>query len=236
MSSTVHQENLFFHFILGNPLFLNTAKPEFFTNQNVRELFDIAKEHTLRYKEPPSKEQMMQLIQIKGLGEKFSDDMITGLYNIKKQLGEDYDNEWVENNASSWIQVRNLDSVLRKVIAYMKMTKVTTENSSEVVEKVRHMLSSETAIDFTFDLGSNFFDPASHLQTRLARTSSGYDFIDLCTKGGYWKGSLIVFQGSPKSGKCVEKNTYITIKNKITNEIKKITIKEFYETQKPEKR
>jgi hypothetical protein len=226
-----YQETIFFHYILSNPIFLNTTKPEFFTNQNVKELFDIAKEHALRYKEPPSKEQMLQLIKIKGLGEKFTDDMITGLYNTKQLLGE-YDNEWLENNAGPWIQVRNLDNVLRKVIAYMKMTKVTAENANEVVERVRHMLSSETVIDFTFNLGANFWDATSHLQTRLARTTSGYEFIDLCTKGGYWKGSLIVLLGAPKSGKCVEKNTYITIKNKITGEIKKINIKEFYESQR----
>jgi hypothetical protein len=221
------QESIFFHYILDNQIFLNTAKPEFFTNTNVKELFDIAKDHALKYKEPPSKEQMIQLVQIKGLGEKFTDDMIAALYNAKKLLNE-YDSEWLENNVGPWIQIRNLDIVMRKAIAYMKTTKVTAENSSEVVEKIRHMLSSETAIDFSFDLGKNFFDPTSHLQIRLARTSSGYDYIDLCTKGGYWKGSLIVFQGSPKSGKCVEKNTYITIKNKITNEVKKITIEELY--------
>jgi len=194
------QESIFFHYILDNQIFLNTAKPEFFTNTNVKELFDIAKDHALKYKEPPSKEQMIQLVQIKGLGEKFTDDMIAALYNAKKLLNE-YDSEWLENNVGPWIQIRNLDIVMRKAIAYMKTTKVTAENSSEVVEKIRHMLSSETAIDFSFDLGKNFFDPTSHLQIRLARTSSGYDYIDLCTKGGYWKGSLIVFQGSPKSGK-----------------------------------
>ena len=63
------------------------------------------------------------------------------------------------------------------------------------------MLTTETAIDFDFHFGSDFFDAASHLQTRLARTSTGYDFIDLCMKGGYWKGSLIGFLGGPKSGK-----------------------------------
>jgi KaiC/GvpD/RAD55 family RecA-like ATPase len=201
MTSTF-QETIFYHYILSNQIFLNSAKPEFFTNSNVKELFEIAKEHALKYKEPPSKEQMVQLIAIKGLSEKYTDDMLSGLYNAKLLLGE-YDNEWLENNVGPWIQVRNLDNVMRKAIAYMKTTKVTAENSSEVVEKIRHMLSSETAIDFTFDLGSNFFDSASHLQTRLARTSSGYDFIDLCTKGGYWKGSLIVFQGGAKAGKSL---------------------------------
>ena len=197
-----YQESIFYHYILGNQIFLNTTKPDFFTNQNVREIFEIAKDHAIKYKEPPSKEQLIQLIQIKGLGEKFNNDMITGLYNAKLLLGE-YDNEWLENNVGPWIQVRNLDNVMRKAIAYKKTTKVTAENANEVVEKIRHMLSSETVVDFSFDLGKNFFDPEAHLQTRLARTSTGYDYIDLCTKGGYWKGSLMVLFGMPKSGKSM---------------------------------
>ena len=100
-----YQEQIFYHYILGNPLFLNTAKPEFFTNGNVREIFEIAKDHALRYKEAPSKEQMVQLIQIKGLGEKYSEDLITGLYNSQQLLSQ-YDNEWLENNI---IQVPNFN-------------------------------------------------------------------------------------------------------------------------------
>lgn len=197
-----YQEQIFYHYILSNSLFLNISKADFFTNPALRELFNIAKEHALKYKEPPSKEQMVQLIQIKGLGEKYNDDMITGLYNAKLLLGE-YDSEWLEKNVAPWIQVRNLDNVMRKAIAFMKTTTITAENANEVVEKIRHMLSSETAVDFSFNLGKDFFDPASHLQTRLARTSTGYDYIDVCTKGGYWKGSLMVLFGMPKSGKSM---------------------------------
>ncbi len=197
-----YQEQIFYHYILDHPLFLNVTRPEFFTNSNVKEVFEIAKEHALKYNEPPSKEQMIQLIAIKGLAEKFNNDMVEGLYNTKQLLSQ-YGDEWLEQNIGPWIQVRNLDNVMRKSIAYMKTTKVTAENASEVVERVRHMMSHETAIDFTFNLGTSFFDPASHLQTRLARTSSGYDYIDICTKGGYWKGMLMVLFGMPKSGKSM---------------------------------
>ena len=195
-----YQEQVFYHYILENPIFLNSAKSEFFTNQNVKEIFEIAKDHTLKYKEPPSKEQLVQLIEIKGLGQKYTPDMIEALYNAKQLLSQ-YDNEWLENNVGPWIKVRNLDTVMRKAIAYMKTTKVSAENATEVVETIRHMLSSETVIDFSFDLGKDFFDPTAHLQTRLARTSTGYDYLDLCLKGGYWKGSLITFLGGPKAGK-----------------------------------
>ena len=199
---TSYQEQIFYHYILGNQQFLGVTKPEFFTSAVVREIFEVAKDHALKYKEAPSKEQMTQLIQMKGLGEKYSDDVITGLYNTKSLLAE-YENEWLENNVGPWIKVRNLDNVMRKAIAYMKTTQVSAENAGEVVEKVRHMLSSETVIDFDFNIGKNFFDATAHLQTRLAKSSSGYDYIDLCTKGGYWNGCLIVLFGMPKSGKSM---------------------------------
>jgi replicative DNA helicase len=50
-------------------------------------------------------------------------------------------------------------------------------------------------------LGADFFDPASHIQDRLARTPTGYAFLDKCLDGGWWKGSLICFLSGPKSGK-----------------------------------
>jgi KaiC/GvpD/RAD55 family RecA-like ATPase len=202
MSVNSYQEQVFYHYILGNQLFLQTTKPDFFTNQNIRELFDVAKDYALKYKEAPSREQLGQLVQMKGLGEKYNNDVIEALYNSKQLLSQ-YGDEWLEQNVGPWIRVRNLDTVMRKAIAYMKTTQVTAENSSEVVEKVRHMMSSETAVDFSFNLGKDFFDAASHLQTRLARTSTGYEYIDICTKGGYWKGSLMVLFGMPKSGKSM---------------------------------
>ena len=202
MSVTSFQEQVFYHYILGNQIFLNTTKPEFFMNANIRELFKIAKTHALRYKEAPSKEQMIQLVQLQGLSEKYPDDLISSLYNAKQLLTQ-YGDEWLEDNVGPWIQVRNLDNVMRKAIAYMKTTAVTADNASEVVEKIRHMLSTETAIDFSFNLGTSFFDPTSHLQTRLARTTSGYNYIDICTKGGYWKGMLMVLFGMPKAGKSM---------------------------------
>lgn len=225
--TTSYQEQIFFHHILDNHIFLNTTHSEFFVNQNIRELFDIAKDHTLKYKEAPTKDQVIQLVQTKGLGEKLSDDMITSLYNTKQLLSQ-YDDEWLENNVSAWIQVRNLDIVIRKAIAYMKMTSINESNANQVVENVRHMISSGTAIDFSFNLGADFFNAASHLQTRLARTSSGYDYIDICTKGGYWKGMLMVLFGMPKSGKCVAKDSIIKVRNKKTGKIEEITIEDFH--------
>lgn len=227
----IYQEQIFFHYILDNQLFLSVSKSEFFSNPTLKELFDIGKEHALKYKSSPTKEQMVELIRMKGLGEKYSEEVITGLYNTKQLLGQ-YGNEWIENNVGPWIQVRNLDNVMRKAIAFMKTTSVTVENASEVVEKIRHMLSSETVIDFSFNLGADFFDASKHLQTRLNRKTTGYEYIDLCLKGGWWKGSLITFLSGPKAGKCCSYDTKIKIKNKKTGIIKYIKMGDFHKLQK----
>ena len=196
-----YTEILFFHYILSKQNFLNTTKSEFFSNQTIKDIFDIAKEHALKYKESPSKEQLSEIIRLKGLSEKYTEDIIEALFNAKEQLKQ-YDEEWLNDNIGAWIQLRNLENVMRKSIAYMKTnTNTTLENASSLVEKVRHMMSSETAIDFTFNLGVDFFDATSHQQTRLERMPTGYSYIDKCLKGGWWKGSLIVFMAGPKSFK-----------------------------------
>jgi len=202
MSINAYQETIFFHYILENQNFLSATKPEFFSNNTLQELFKVTKDHALRYKEPPSKEQLSELIRIKGMGEKYSSDVIEALYNAKNQLKE-YDQDWLEENVGPWIRVRNLDSVMRKSIAFMKTNNLTADNASETVEKIRHMMTTETAIDFSFDLGVDFFDANAHKQTNLARTSTGYSYIDKCLKGGWWKGSLIVFLSGPKAGKSL---------------------------------
>jgi KaiC/GvpD/RAD55 family RecA-like ATPase len=195
-----YQETIFFHYILGNPIFLNVCKQEFFSNPNIRELFEIAKDHSLKYQEPPSKEQLWELVRIKGISDKISEDVITALYNTKLEL-QNYTPDWLEENVGPWIRMKNLEYVMRKSVAFLKTSTLTVENTAEVVEKVRHMLSTETAIDFGFDLGVDFFDPKAHLQDRLARTSTGYSYLDKCLDGGWWKGSLICFLSGPKSGK-----------------------------------
>ena len=197
-----YQEQIFWHYILNNRMYLNTTKPEFFTNQTLKEMFDIAKDHSLRYGSAPSKDQIWELIRVKGISDRITEDIVGALYNAKEQL-QNYDDKWLEENVGPWIRIRNLDNVMRKSIAFMKTSSITAENAAETVEKVRSMLTTETAIDFDFNLGSDFFDAKSHLQTRLARAATGYDYMDICMKGGYWKGSLVGFLGGPKSGKSL---------------------------------
>lgn len=225
------QEQVFYHYILQDQSLRKVTQSKFFSNKYIQQLFDVAKEHSDKYQNPPTKEQISEIVRIKGYDQDISEDIINSLYNAKNLL-EEYDKDWLDENVKPWIQVRNLETVMRKSIAYMKTTKVTPENASEIVEKIRHMMTTETALDFGFNLGSDFFDPENHKQSRLQRSSTGYEFLDLCLKGGWWKGSLIAFLASPKSGKCCVGDTYVNIRNKKTGEIKKMKYKDLYDINK----
>ena len=58
MSVNSYQEQTFYHYILGEQTLLNVTKPDFFTNKNLRNAYEIAKEFAVEYKEAPSKDQM----------------------------------------------------------------------------------------------------------------------------------------------------------------------------------
>ena len=200
MQTNSYFDQIIYHFILSNPVLTQNTQPDFFTNPNLKELYKIAKDHVLKYKESPSKEQIQQLVDIKGISNILTKEIINAVYNTKDLLNE-YDDEWLNTNAKAWIQYRNLDQTIRKVLAYIKTTSVTPENAEDVVENVRRMINQETNITFEDEDGSDFFNPESHSQKRLERSSTGYKYIDTCQKGGNWKGSFIVYIAGPKSGK-----------------------------------
>ncbi|NJO91946.1 MAG: hypothetical protein HC831_25480 [Chloroflexia bacterium] len=172
---------------------------------------------------------MWELVRIKARQEELSQDVITALYNSKETLKQ-YDKQWLDDNVGAWIKVKNVESAFRKALAYFKSTTVNAENASEVVENLKHMLSTDMSIDFEFASGADFFDAAAHLQTRLARTPSGYPFIDKCLKGGWWKGMLAAFLSGPKAGKCTSYDAEITIRNKKNGGVKRISIGKFHDS------
>ena len=201
-SIKAYQEQIFFFYILENRNLLEVTKPTFFSNSNLRELFKLSKEHVLKYKEVPTIEQLNELVKISGLSEKITPEILKALYNVKVETSN-YSEEWLEQNVKPWIGVKNLEEAYKMGIGYLKTTNITADNAQEVLENARNLFINQTAIDFEFKMGSDFWDPKSHLQTRLARHSTGYDFMDICMKGGFWAGSLIALIGPPKGGKSL---------------------------------
>lgn len=193
------QDLVIYHYILSDMALLHNTKPEYFQNSVIRGMFTIAKEHAEKYSTPPSLQEVKNIVQLKCIGDELSDDILETVYNSCNL--NDYSDDWLRDNASKWIRVRNIEYVIRKATAYMKTANLNTDNAEEVVENIKSMITTETAVNFDTSIGVDFFDADSHATSELVKHSTGYPYIDACLKGGYYMGGLFVFLAGPKCGK-----------------------------------
>lgn len=199
-------QNIFYHYILSDPALTLKMEPDFFDSKNLQICFQYAKDYVIKYHSTPSAEQLKELIKIDGKEELISGDIIDVIYSAQNSVKE-YTPEWLYDNSTSWAQWKNFINSLRKVLAYVKLNQdsVSTENVKEIMEHAKGMFNKDAIINFedSGSTGSDFWDPMSHKQVQLKRSSTGYSFIDLCLKGGYFPGCLVCLVGAPKSGKSL---------------------------------
>ena len=199
-------QNIFYHYILSEPTLALKMEPSFFDSKNLQLAFQIAKEYVVKYHTAPSSEQMKQLIKTDGKDDVLTDDIVDILYSSQSSVAG-YTPDWLYDNATSWAQWKNFLNSLRNTISYVKLNQenVSVENVKEIMEHAKASFNKSCIIDFSdsTDTGSDFWDAKSHKQVQLVRSSTGYPFIDLCLKGGYFPGILVCFVGAPKAGKSL---------------------------------
>lgn len=199
-------QNIFYHYILSDPSLTLKMNPDFFDNKNLQICFQYAKDYVTKYHSAPSAEQLKELIQIDGKEEIISQDIIDVIYSAQNSVKE-YTQEWLYDNSTSWAQWKNFINSLRNVLAYVKLNQdnVSTENVKEIMEHAKGMFNKDAIISFeeNENTGSDFWDAASHKRVQLTRSSTGYNFIDICLDGGYFPGCLVCLVGAPKSGKSL---------------------------------
>lgn len=197
-------QNIFYHFLLSEPGLALKINPEFFDAKNLQICFTYAKEYVIKYHTAPSANQLKELLKADNKSEIVSDDIVDIIYSAQKNVG-DYTHDWLYDNSTSWAQWKNFLNSLKSTLTYVKLNQdnVDTDNVKEIMEHAKGAFNRSCIIEFDDDGkgGSDFWDAISHKQIKLIRSSSGYPFIDLCLKGGYFPGCLICFVGAPKSGK-----------------------------------
>ena len=220
-------QNIYYHYILSEPSLVMRFEPDFFTAKPVQYAFKLAKDYTVKYHQPPTSDQMKQLALEANMQDVLQDDIIDVLYAQKNMLSQ-YTDEWLYDETTNWAILENVKKSLVDAAAYLKLNQDDMEsgNAKQVVEHIKTMFNKSCVLEFSEDLdtGSDFWDAESHRQNKLARSSSGYDFIDFCLNGGYFAGALICFAGAPKTGKSLwmqnlcaksvekgENNAYITL-------------------------
>lgn len=199
-------QNIFYHYILSDPSLTLKMEPSFFDSKNLQICFQYAKEYVIKYHSAPTAAQLKELLQISGKEDLVSPDIIDVIYSAQNSVKE-YTPDWLYDNSTSWAQWKNFINSLRNVLAYVKLNQdnVSTENVKEIMEHAKGMFNKDAIISFddNGNTGSDFWDATSHKRIQLKRSSTGYNFIDICLDGGYFPGCLICLVGAPKSGKSL---------------------------------
>jgi hypothetical protein len=197
-------QNVIFFYILKHPELVVKCQGEYFDSTYLKVLFDILKPFVIQYKQCPSLQQAIDIVKVEGKEQQVPIDVVTMVYQHENKLDQ-YEDEWLDGNVKAWLTWNTTTSGLRKTISYVKTISqdVNFENYQEINEKIKCLFNNETQISFDDDEGVDFFDPEQHKTKKLTKTSTGYQFLDTCSKGGYWGGSLWCFVGAPKSGKSL---------------------------------
>lgn len=226
-SNNTFIQNVYYHYILSNPSLALKFEPEFFTAKPLQYAFKIAKDYVVKYHQPPTADQMKQLVVDNNMQDVLQDDVIDALY-AQKQMLSSFPDEWLYDETTNWAILENVKKSIVDVAAYLKLNQDDMEsgNAKQVVEHIKTMFNKSCILEFSDDLdtGSDFWDAESHSQKKLERSSLGYDFLDFCLNGGGFPGALICFAAAPKTGKSLwlqniceksvekgENNVYITL-------------------------
>lgn len=226
-SNNTFIQNVYYHYILSNPSLALKFEPEFFTAKPLQYAFKIAKDYVVKYHQPPTADQMKQLVVDNNMQDVLQDDVIDVLY-AQKQMLSSYTDEWLYDETTNWAILENVKKSIVDVAAYLKLNQDDMEsgNAKQVVEHIKTMFNKSCILEFSDDIdtGSDFWDAESHSQKKLERSSLGYDFLDFCLNGGGFPGALICFAAAPKTGKSLwlqniceksvekgENNVYITL-------------------------
>jgi hypothetical protein len=195
-----HLEKIFYHYVQQNRELLNIVKPRFFETEAIKKLYEITGEFVQKYSDVPTEKQMRELCKMKGHEDILESSKLEAIYAVN--LSE-YDPEWLKESCESWIEYKNLDISVVDLISYLKTTKVNSENVKDVVQTAKSIIADRNNIQFNFDEGLDFFNPASHLQPSSDTFSSGFEYIDLVLGGGFYSKALFCFIGEMKIGKSI---------------------------------
>lgn len=195
-----HLEKILFHNIIQHDQYIDVASNRFFEEPTLKELFPPIKEFWEKYREAPTKAQVHELVKIKGIDTKVPGSHIDTLWECN--LGE-YDEEWLREHTETFIEYKNLDNSVTDLVQYLRTTPVNVENIKEVVGNAKRMVVDRNNIDFNFEEGSDFFNPAAHRQPTYLTFSSGYEYIDKVADGGFSAKTLTIFLGQAKVGKSI---------------------------------
>ena len=228
---TANLERVFFHHILSNPNQILKVEAEYFNNDIIQFIFKIIKDEYIISKEKnvPSDEQIYNMVRLHDKDKIHEDNVIKA---VLKEKNDKYGIDWIEPRFRAWKLSKIATNHVYQSVEYIRgLDELNYDNVVGVAQKIKTMFSDLDLIDDDYsNLEEDDFDnPENHkVTTTSKKIATGWSTIDKMTGGGWDQASLNVFMAQTGGGKCSHFNTPITIKHKITGEIKYITIGDFF--------
>jgi predicted ATP-dependent serine protease len=197
---STHLEKIFYHYLMSQRELTNIVKPRFFESDDIKKSYELSVEFIQKYGAAPTKAQLVEVAKMRGMGEDLTEGKLELLFETDLK---NYEEDWLTESARSWIEYKNLDLSVYDLISYLKTTKINAENVTDVVQTAKSIINDRNNIQFGFDEGLDFFNPASHLQPTSDTFSTGFPYMDLVLGGGFYSKALFCFIGEMKIGKSI---------------------------------
>ena len=223
----VQMEKFFFTWIMDHSSQFFNVEPDFFKNDEIRFIYKVVKDEYIITKNVASPQQIVAMIKLNDPEEKINNNVIKTLLKNDNSV---HDKEWLERHFKAWKLSNDLKNKTYTVIDLIRNLKeIDYDNVVDVLSKVKTVFSNISIIEDEEDLGDDFDDPESHKQeVSKNKITSGWASVDTLLHGGWDKATFSVFMGETNVGKCFFQNTYISIKNKVNGDIKRVKIVDFY--------
>lgn len=193
-------EKVFFLFIQQNPKYFASVHPDFFKVDAVAAMFEVSKKFYERYRRVPDREQLKKVAVGNGaykgrIEPEFVDIVFDEAYSS-------LDPQWLLERCEAWIMWQTLTTSLVDAVSMVKGTKVDSDNVQEMVNRVKTVINDRNNVNFSKDLGKDFFKASDHYSSDDLKISTNHNFMDRLT-GGYRRKCLVVYAGESNIGKSI---------------------------------
>jgi len=231
---TLRDEGLFLHHVFNNIKYFDMVDKSFFEDKRISRMYQISKDELKKSKKRqlPEYDMLSNIIissDFNDNSEKIDEQYLNNFFKLEDSY--DKNEETVRRRFDAWKKYKKEESVLDdQVDKFREINPLDSDSIDVFISNAKKQLQEVIEISYEDDdLGMDFDDLNNRkYDINTLKNSTGYVCLDEISDGGFDSGSLIVFLGQTNVGKCVSPDTLITVKNNITNMVKRLSILEFY--------
>lgn len=233
---TIKDEGLFLHNIFNNVKYFDMIDKSFFSDVKIGRMFEISKDEIKKSKKRqlPEYDMLANIILSSdyndtNTAQKIDENFLNNFFKLEDSY--DKNEETVKRRFDVWKKFKKIENTLyEQTDKFREINPLDSDTVDTFITTSKKQLQDIIEISYEDDdLGMDFDDLENRkYDINTLKNSTGYPCLDEICDGGFDCGSLIVFIGQTNVGKCVSPDTLITVKNNITNMVKRLTILEFY--------